>query len=291
MAQQLNFSPKQLIGWGLAAIIALVLSISFMTSWEDVAPGEEAFVFRPYQEGVDTSSTGIMTEGTYFIAPWNSIIKYPTLQESRKYESTVMDKNGTDINVRVTVNFSVMKTRSPFLHLMHGKPYVESFVNTKVYGANRDVIGRYTYEEVYSTKREALEGEIEEMLRQDFKGNNVILHWVEIDDVNLPQAISDQIVKKEEQKQKNLTSALLKIDEKNRADARIEKSRGDSALVVSANFKALAIEKVADQLAANPEYIRYIKWKGYSEGKGSPNGDNNVYGSGAVSILKGLDKQ
>ena len=142
-------------------------------------------------------------------------------------------------------------------------------------------------EEVYSTKRESLEGEIEHILENDFKGNFLTLNYVEIADVNLPINIANEIVNKETQKQRNLTAFQKKQEEQYLADAKIEKARGDSSLVISAEFKALAIKKEAAQLKANPTYIEYIKWKGYSDGQGSPYGSNNVFGSG-TSVVKGL---
>jgi len=156
-----------------------------------------------------------------------------------------------------------------------------------VKGAIKDVIGRYTYQEVYSTKREALEEEIEEILREDFSKNFITLNYVELADVNLPGAIANEIVSKETQKQRNLTSELKKTEEKNLADARIEKARGDSSLIITATFKAEAIKKEAQQLNKNPQYIEYIKWKGYADGQGSPYGSGNVFGSG-TTVIKGI---
>jgi len=275
-------NPKTLILTIIIAIVALVGTITFLTSWEDVEPGSEGFVYQPYSGGLDTLM--IYTEGTHLIAPWNSMITYNTRQQSKNYQSKVMDKNGTDISLAASVNYSAIKGKTPFLHLKHGPGYI-SFIDDKVKGAIKDVIGRYTYEEVYSTKREALEGEIEEILNRDFAGNYIQLHYVEIADVDLPKTIADEITAKETQKQKNLKSELMKIEEKNLADARIEKARGDQSLVITAEFKAQAIQKEAQQLARNPQYIEYIKWKGYAEGKGSPYGENNVFGSG-TGILK-----
>ena len=56
------------------------------------------------------------------------------------------------------------------------------------------MIGRYTYEEVYSTKRESLEVEIEEILKKDFENNFLKLHYVEIADVDL-QFLHNEVLK------------------------------------------------------------------------------------------------
>jgi prohibitin 1 len=293
----LNF--KQIVKLVVIGVVSLIVLVTFMASWVDVPQGSEGFMYEPYGGGVKVEKT--YTEGTYFVSPWNEMVSYNVRQQSRTYQSQVMDKNGTDITLVIAINYSAMKGQTPKLHLKHG-PSIEvhdsetgkllevtggyvNFIDDKVKGAIKDVVGRYTYEEVYSTKREALEGEIEAILTKDFGGNFVQLHYVEISDVNLPTSIQNEITAKETQKQKNMKSELMKIEEKNLADARIEKSRGDSSLVISAQFKAMAIKKEAEQLKANPSYIEYIKWKGYAEGKGSPYGEGNVFGAG-VGILK-----
>ena len=277
----MNLQPKQLVSLIGGGVIFLIALVTFLTSWVDVDPGYEGFIYRPYGSGVDTSQ--VYTEGTYFIAPWNEMNNYLILQESKQYQSEVMDKNGTEITLLVSVNYSVTRGSSAKLHLKHGIGYIK-FVDDKSYGAIKDVVGRYTYEEVYSTKREALENEVEEILDNDFDENYMTLHYVEIADVNLPKGIADEIVEKETQKQRNKTSELKKVEEKNLADARFAKARGDSSLLITATYKAQAIEKESEQLRKSPAYIEYIKWKGYADGQGSPYGTNNVYGEGTAVI-------
>jgi regulator of protease activity HflC (stomatin/prohibitin superfamily) len=270
--------PIKTVGFG---IISLVVVITLFMSWQDVKPGDEGFLYSPYNGGVNTEIS--YKEGTYLIAPWNDIITYNVRQQSRNYESQVMDENGTDIGVVVAVNYHASKGKPAQLHLMHGESYAKSFIDKKARGAIKDVIGRYTYIEIYSTKREAIEKEIEEILTTDFDGNFVTMDFVEIADVNLPKNIASEITVKETQKQKNKTSELMKVEEKNLADARIEKARGDSSLVVTARFKAEAIELEAKQIAKNPKYIEYLRTKRWDGSYGT----GNVFGAG-VALIKDM---
>ena len=278
---QFDFDGKKvgrLVAFGVIGFIAVVI---FFMSWQNIEPGEQGFVYKPYGGGVDKEM--VYDEGTKFIAPWNEMITYSIRQTSKTYDQTVMDKNGTDIRVSIAVNYSAKKGKIAQLHLKHGPGYI-SIIDDKTKGAIKNVIGRYTYEEVYSTKREALEGEIEAMLVKEFKGNYVDLNYVEIADVNLPPNIAQQITEKETQKQRNLTAKEKQKEEEYLANARIEKARGDSSLIVSARFKAEAIKLEASQISKNPQYIELKKWEKW-DGKGSPYGASNVFGSG-VSILK-----
>jgi len=278
----MNIDPKKIgkyVSIGVVSLIALVL---FLKSWQDVEPGEEGFIYRPYNGGVDINES--YNEGTQFIAPWNEMITYNMLQQSESYKSTVMDKNGTDITVEVAINYSVKKGSAAKLHLDVGKNYI-TIINDKSQGAIKNIVGKYTYEEVYSTKRNVLEGEIDRELKIEFAKNYINLEYVEIKDVDLPRNIAQEIVNKETQKQRNLTAKEKQKEQEYLANARIEKARGDSSLIISARFKAEAIELEASQISKNPEYIELMKWEKW-DGIGSPYGANNVFGEG-VSILKG----
>ena len=184
--------------------VALIAFIIFLTSWVDVKPGEQGFVFKPYNSpSIDEDD--IYQEGTFFILPWNSMITYEIVNKSKQFNQQVMDINGTDVTLDVSVNYNIEPNNVAKIHIKHRENYT-TFIDDKAKGAIKDVIGRYTYEQVYSSKREALEGEIETILEGDFEGNFINLNYVEIADVNLPPCIATQIEEKETQKQRNLTA-------------------------------------------------------------------------------------
>lgn len=263
--------------------VALIVIIIFFNSWVDVEPGEQGFVFRPYNSPSIVEEE-VYDEGTYFILPWNKMITYEVVNKSKQYNQKVMDINGTDVTLDVSVNYNIESQNVANLHKKHRENYT-TFIDDKSRGAIKDVIGRYTYEQVYSSKREALEGEIEAILEKDFNGNFLHLNYVEIADVNLPENIANQIEEKETQKQRNLTAKEKQKEQEYLANAKIEKARGDSALIVSAKFKAEAIKLEAEQIARNPQYIELKKWEKW-DGEGSPYGTNNVFGDKSISILK-----
>ena len=217
-----NMDPKKIIKYATFGVAGLIAVIIFLASWQDVDPGEQGFVYRPYGVGVEKDN--VYNEGTTFILPWNEMITYNIRQQSKNYSSEVMDINGTDINVEVAVNYAAAKGKTPRLHLKHGPEYI-TFIDDKAKGAIKDVIGRYTYEQVYSSKREALEGEIEAILQKDFAGNHITLFYVEIADVNLPDNIATEITNKETQKQRNLTAKEKQKEQEYLANAKIAKAR------------------------------------------------------------------
>ncbi|GIR58946.1 MAG: hypothetical protein CM15mP65_15270 [Crocinitomicaceae bacterium] len=87
---EIEIEPKNILKTALFGGIGAIFIIIFFMSWTDIDPGEEGFVYRPYTGGIDTSEN--YSEGTYFIMPWNEMITYNVLQQSRNYESKVMEK-------------------------------------------------------------------------------------------------------------------------------------------------------------------------------------------------------
>ncbi|MDA9809023.1 MAG: prohibitin family protein [Flavobacteriales bacterium] len=283
---EIEIEPKNILKTALAGGLGVILLSLFFMSWTDVNPGEEGFIYRPYTGGIEQNA--VYTEGTVFIAPWNEMITYNILQQSRNYSSKVMEKNGMEIGIDVTINYNPMQNNTAKLHLKHGKAFESSFIDAKVRGVIKDVIGRYTYEEIYSTKREALETEMDTIFQSEFPANFISYNFCEIADVNLPENVKVAITEKETQKQRNQKAKELEEEQQYLANAEIMKAEGEKkAAILRAQGRAEEIRLVQQQLTRSPNYIELVKWKGYADGKGSPYGQDNVFGAG-TSVIKGL---
>lgn len=276
-------SPKNQFKLIAAGVLVLFALIILFNSWTTIKPGERGFIYKPFMSP-SINPDKVYHEGTYFMLPWNKMIVYEVFRKSNEYEQKFLDKSGMDIDLSVAINYNIIPDQVALLHLEFREEY-ENFVDEIARGAFKDIIGRYTYEEVYSTKREELEQEMEEKIEVGFEGNHLRLNYVKIIDVVLPKDIQDQIQRKETQKQRNLTAKEKALEERYMADAKIEKARGDSAAVITARYKAEAIRLESEALHANQGYIELKKWEKW-DGEGSPYGSNNVFGDRAISILK-----
>ncbi len=271
-------------------LLLAVMTVTMSSCGTTNDPGERSIIFDSYGDGIDTSM--VYKEGYHFHAPWKDMIKYNTRNQSSTYKSEVMDKNGTEVTVLATVNYAAKPNKIGQLHLKHGEDYSTSFINPKVMGAIKDVAGRYTYEELYSTQREALEQEIEEILRADFAGNYLLLAFVEVADVNLPSEIAAEIKRKETQKQRNITSSLKEEENKNMANAKIAEAEGNKqSSILNAEAEAEAINIKNRALAQSPKYIDLINAEaGFEMARGIREkglGNNNVFGADTF-IMKNL---
>ncbi len=141
-----KFLPVIIIGIvGLVLVIALSSSI-FLT----VEPGHRAVLFKKFSIGLDKENT--LGQGFHIKAPWNDAYVYD-VREKVEESMDVLDKNGLSINVDVSLRFQPYEVKIGYIHETFGTDYTNTLVIPEVRSAVRQVMGRYTAEEIYSTKK------------------------------------------------------------------------------------------------------------------------------------------
>jgi len=273
-----NLGPR-LFGLIFLAFIVLILVSRTLVN---VSPGEEGHVYHPFGGGLDVTNT--KSEGMHFVLPWNEMIVYDIRQKTIDQQMEVLDKNGLDVSIDLSLTYSPTKGQTGIIHNETGEGYEDVLIIPQMRGVTREIIGRYTAEELYSTKRDALQTEIEYMLNQNLNGSHISVKYALVRDVGLPDRIAQAIQDKEQQEQKNLLAEKMKVEKRNLAMADIEEARGDSmSQVIRAAAEAEMIRLKQAQLAKSPNYIELVKAQKWDGSYGS----GNVYGGG-VSLFKSL---
>ena len=191
-----------------------------------VDSGCEGFI---YDEGQPVDQVQIYPEGTHYVNSDRHFHVYIIRQKSKIYSMYVMDNKGNDIKVNIAVNYSIEKGVGPKLRLKLGHEYIH-FVDEKVQGAIKETVGRYTYKEVYSTHREKIEIDVEEILKEEFKDNYLVLQYVEISDIELPPNLYEEWKQEELQKEQK----MIDIERKRAAEyLRKAKAEQDSLLQIN----------------------------------------------------------
>lgn len=202
MAQQQEFNVRRIAP--IAIIVAIVIFIivfwSRMTITVDA--GHAGILFRTFSGGIDTTKT--YTEGFHFLAPWNEMVVYETRQQEIAEDMNVLSSNGLEIKVDVSAWYQPSYSRLGLLHANIGKDYLRRVVIPSLRGAARSVIGRYTPEQIYSTKRDAIQDEIYEETKNILDGKYVELNQVLIRSIVLPPTIKSAIESKLKQEQESL---------------------------------------------------------------------------------------
>jgi prohibitin 1 len=235
MAQQpqLNF-PKGILPIVFIGIIALIF-ISKSTVTLDA--GEAGVLWKRFDGGVVTGQPPL-GEGFHLVAPWNTVIVYETRQQELTEKMKVLSSNGLDIQLEATAWYQPVTAELGFLHQTKGANYLDRVLKPAMRSATRSVVGRYTPEQIYSSKRDAIQEEIFDETKKIVEDQYIQLNDVLVRDVTLPAAIKDAIERKLSQEQTSLEYKFkLEIAEKEAEKQRIEaQGKADANRILSASL-------------------------------------------------------
>lgn len=204
--------PFIIIGFFILIAVFSLSSSIFYT----VDAGERAVVFYKFGGGLDKND--IKSSGFHFKAPWNSVYIYNVKEITDEERMDVLDKNGLSITVDVSVRYHPIYNRVGFLHEEFGVNYSSVLVVPEVRSAVRQVMGRFTAEEIYSTKRSEVELSIKLETEKTLEANNIQMKAMLIRSINLPDQIKNAIENKLKEEQEALAYQFRLDKEKSEAE-------------------------------------------------------------------------
>ena len=201
MAQEeINMKKVLPVALVIGAIILVIIFWSRMTV--TIEAGHGGVLFKTFGGGIDTEKT--YGEGFHFIAPWNKMVDYEVRQQEIAEDMAVLSSSGLEIKVDVSAWYKPSFSELGFLHKNIGTDYLRRIIIPAMRSSARKVIGRYTPEQIYSTKRDAIQDEIftetVEILAEKYVKVNRIL----IRSIILPPTIKTAIESKLKQEQESL---------------------------------------------------------------------------------------
>ena len=195
-----NKFPKALIP---VIIIGIVFLIILFKATVTIGSGEGGVLYRTLDGGVVTDEPP-MGEGFHFVAPWNSVFVYEVRQQSLEEKMQVLSSNGLEIKLDASTWFQPKYDDLGKLHKEKGEKYIERLLKPAVRSAARAVVGRYSPEQLYASKREAIQKEILEETQLLLKNQYVQVNEILVRAVSLPTTIKDAIERKLRQEQESL---------------------------------------------------------------------------------------
>ncbi|RLD49024.1 MAG: prohibitin family protein [Bacteroidetes bacterium] len=264
----------------LAGVIVVILLMFGSATFVTLQPGEKGIIFRKFSGGLDKDH--IYNAGFHMIAPWNDMIIYDVREQKVDETMDVLDKKGLPISVDVSVRFYPIFNKIGYLHEKFGRKYVDKLVIPEVRSTVRQVMGRFTAEEIYSTKRSEVETQIKSETEAVLNKpeNNIYMTTLLIRSINLPSDYKKSIEDKEIQKQEAL-AYQYKL-EKEEAEAKRK--------VIAAEGEAKANKIINSSLTSGLLKMRGIEATiKLSE---SPNSKTIIIGSGkdGLPLILGGDK-
>ncbi|MCH8534098.1 MAG: prohibitin family protein [Flavobacteriaceae bacterium] len=225
-----------------AIILAVVVIIIISKSAVNISSGQAGVLFKRFGGGVVTDKPA-MGEGFHIVAPWNDVFVYEVRQQSLEESMKVLSSNGLDIRLDASIWFRPEAGNIGKLHQERGEKYIQRVLQPAIRSATRTVVGRYTPEQLYASKRDAVQTEIFEEAEKLLDGQYVAITRVLVRDISLPPTIKQAIERKLEQEQEalqyefRLTKAVQEA-ERQRIDAE-GKARANDILSKSLTDKIL----------------------------------------------------
>lgn len=223
---------------GIPVIVLLILTIVIVAkSAITIDSGEAGVLFKTFGEGVVVDEPP-MGEGFHIVAPWNKVFVYEVRQQEILEKMNVLSSNGLDIKLEASVWFQPDFANLGNLHQQKSEMYKERVLLPAIRSAARSVVGRYTPEQLYSSKRDAIQQEIFEETRKIVEDQYIQLNEVLVRDVTLPPTIKDAIERKLKQEQESLEYEFRLVTASKEAEKVIIEARGkaESNRILSASL-------------------------------------------------------
>ena len=207
-------------------------------------------------------------EGVQIVAPWNRMYVYDIRTQDRKEDLQILTSNGLSVALEASVRYRLIRAELAELHTGIGPRYYDVILGPIVRSEARKVGGRYTPEEIYSTKREIVGESIFTAVQKELAGKHVELEAILVRNVDLPQNIKAAISEKLEEEQKALKMEFTLLREEKEADRKRIEAKG------IADFQRTVSEGISQKL---------LRWKGIEATEKiarSPNAKVIVIGAG-----------
>lgn len=216
-------------------LIALVILIS--KSAVTIGSGEAGVLYKTFGGGVVTDEPPL-GEGFHIVAPWNKVYIYEVRQQEVFEKMKVLSSNGLDIQLDASAWFQPKYEALGKLHQEKSEQYKDRILLPAIRSAARSVVGRYTPEQLYSSKRDAIQNEIFEETKNIVDDQYIQLNDILVRDVTLPNTIKEAIERKLKQEQESLEYEFrLVTAEKEAEKVRIEaQGKADANRILSASL-------------------------------------------------------
>src|SRR5690606_11431272 len=220
-----------------AIIIAIILLVLLAKSAVTIGSGQAGVLYKTFDKGVVTDEPPL-GEGFHIVAPWNTVFVYEVRQQEILEKMNVLSSNGLDIKLEASIWFQPDFKNLGKLHQEKSEMYKGRVLLPAIRSAARSVVGRYTPEQLYSSKRDAIQQEIFSETKKIVEDQYIQLNEVLVRDVTLPPTIKDAIERKLKQEQESLEYEFRLVTAAKEAEKQIIEAQGkaDANRILSASL-------------------------------------------------------
>ena len=218
-------------------ILAVAVIILFSKSTVTIKSGQAGVLYKTFDGGVVTDESAL-GEGFQIVAPWNKVFIYEVRQQELFEKMQVLSSNGLEIQLEASAWFQPHAEKIGSLHQEKGENYISRVIQPAIRSAARSVVGRYTPEQLYSSKRDVIQTEIFVETKKILDKQYIQLNEILVRDVTLPTTIKTAIERKLKQEQESLEYEFRLVTAKKEAEKQIIEAQGkaDANKILSASI-------------------------------------------------------
>lgn len=218
-------------------ILLIVLIVLLSKSTLTIGSGQAGVLYKTFGGGVVIDEPPL-SEGFHIIAPWNRVFVYEVRQQEIFEKMQVLSSNGLEIKLDASAWFEPKYEFLGKLHQSKGEKYVQRVLMPAIRSAARSVVGRYTPEQLYSSKRDVIQSEIYEETKKIVDDQFIQLNEILVRDVTLPPTIKEAIERKLKQEQESLEYEFRLVTAAKEAEKQIIEAQGkaDANRILSASL-------------------------------------------------------
>ena len=191
------------IGTFLALLLVALLAPKIFV---EVPAGHVGVLWKRFGGGtVVESSYG---EGLHMIAPWDMLVLYDARVKNQAWTYDTISSNGLAMSVEIAVRYHINKETVGVLHKIVGEDFQNVLISPEIGSAARELISRYTPEQLYAGERSFIQAQIMERMinnlsssaaGQSVSGMLIVIEDVLIRGVTLPDSVKEAIERKTQQ--------------------------------------------------------------------------------------------
>jgi len=228
---------NKLFTFGIMAMIGLIILLALSSSiFLTIKAGEKGVLFERFGGGVDKETA--YGQGFHVIAPWNNMFIYDVRTNEGLEKMQVLSKNGLQINVELSYRYAPDADKVGYLHDEIGPNYLNRIIVPEIRSATREVIGKYLPEELYSSKREAIQDEIYQRTKEAITKKHLMLDAILIREVELPETLKAAIERKLKEEQSSLEYEFRLERERKEAERKVieAQAKADANKILNASL-------------------------------------------------------
>lgn len=177
---------------------------------------------------------------------------------------TVMSKDGSTINIDISVTFHIPENNVKELRFKYGSDWQDTIINQAVRAEPRVICANYEATQFISADRATIENSLITALSSKIASYGlIIVDSIQIKEFRIPPAVTDAVQAKlialQAKERAETEAETLKIQAQARADAdKISAETQAQIALIEAQGKASAIAEVQAQFTTVEEYNKYL---------------------------------